>query len=43
MDAMDMASSEHKLLRVSHLMPQYEQYHGAAGGDSGEDTEGDPE
>ncbi len=40
MDAMEMAGSsgaEHKMLRVSHLMPQYEQYH-----DSGEDAEGDP-
>ena len=40
MDAMEMAGSsgaENKILRVSHLMSQYEQYHS-----SGEDAEGDP-
>lgn len=34
MDAMEMASSEHKVLKVSHLMSQYEQYQ-----DSEEETE----
>ena len=39
MDAMEMAGSsgiDNKILRVSHLMPQYEQYHS-----SGEEAEGD--
>lgn len=35
MDASEMTGSDHKLLRVSHLMSQYEQYHDSSGDDMG--------